>query len=117
MARRTELTCDHDHLLHNRLGDPQRPATLHAEFCRTFCKIFDGKILHDAGLDRPSGNAVRVRPCFSTVHGLAESWAGRQQKLRPDHAHAQERGRGLAERGGDSVREAGVSGPRRVSAI
>jgi integrase/recombinase XerC len=64
-------SCGHDHLFYNTLGDPLRPETLHAEFCRTMCKVYGGTLIHEDGLDRWSTHRLRHTMASNLVSGGA----------------------------------------------
>jgi integrase/recombinase XerC len=67
--------CDHDHLLHNTLSDPLSGWTLTEEFKRTLCKTYEGKKIHDIGLDKWSFHRLRHTMASNLVAGGADAAA------------------------------------------
>ena len=62
---------DHDYLFHNKLGGPPSPEVMHAEFCRTFCKVYDGRVLHDDGVEHWSTHRLRHTMASNLASGGA----------------------------------------------
>ncbi len=67
----SEPTCDHDHLLHNRYGNPPRQALMHDTFCRVFCKVHGGKGIHDEGMEKWSTHRLRHTMASNLASGGA----------------------------------------------
>jgi integrase/recombinase XerC len=51
--------CGHDRLFHNSIGGQPLPDTMHRDLCRTFCKMYAGKVIHDEGLEEWSTHRLR----------------------------------------------------------
>lgn len=65
--------CGHDYLFHNTLGHPLRPPTLADEFKRVLCTTFEGKKIHDTGLDIWSTHRLRHTMATNLVSGGADA--------------------------------------------
>lgn len=66
-----DSSCGHDFLFYNTLLDPMRPESLHAEFCRTFCKSHGGRVIHEEGLEWWSTHRLRHTMASNLASGGA----------------------------------------------
>jgi site-specific recombinase XerD len=64
--------CGHDFLFHNSMGKPLTKQVLHHEFRRTVCKTYDGKVIHEDGLDSWSTHRLRHTMASDLVSGGAD---------------------------------------------